>query len=135
MKYTLHMIPHSFNNTQKIKKREPNAFILFRSDLKKKYNMENVKMKDFSKFASEQWKKLSKEEKIEWQKKYHLNRDHKVSSHETIINIYNSPASINLTQIISASTLGNSDFNFICKSCESNIGSNPGCSNCNIMNL
>ncbi|PKC13643.1 hypothetical protein RhiirA5_410373 [Rhizophagus irregularis] len=140
MKDTFPMIPHSFNtntNTRKIKKRKPNAFILFRNDLIKKYNMKNMKMKDLSKFASSKWKELTENEIKEWEKMYHLNRDHKdliQNSKDCIIQVVNtsnnSPATINLTQIISTSEIDG--FNFICV-CGNSIGSNPECSNCSMI--
>ena len=107
-------------------------------------------MKDFRKL----WKELSRDQKAEWQKKYHLNRDkanfdHRDSftrvytsnSADFLIQVINtssnanydtSAASINMTQIINDSDIG--DFNFICP-CENNIGSNPKCYNCNIISL
>lgn len=135
---TFPIIPHSFNtNTQKGRKREPNAFILFRSYLRKKDNTKKMKMKEFSKLASIKWRKLTIEEKKEWDKKYHLNRDRKdsiPSSRGTdlqVINTNHSLVTINLTQIISASA-GINDFNFICV-CGCNIGNNPECSNCSMI--
>ncbi|GBB93603.1 hypothetical protein RclHR1_00220037 [Rhizophagus clarus] len=126
---------HSFNvKSRRIRKREPNAFILYRSDLKKKCNMKKMKMKDFSKFASESWKKLSDVEKEIWRKEYHLNRDHedRIPNDFIIKAVSNdSAASINLTQIIGNSDIH--DFDFICELCERSIGSNEFCSNCSMI--
>ncbi|CAB4426551.1 unnamed protein product [Rhizophagus irregularis] len=75
-----------------------------------------MKMKDLSKLASSKWKELTENEIKEWEKMYHLNRDRKdliQNSKDCIIQVVNtsnnSPATINLTQIISASEID--DFN------------------------
>ena len=56
------------------KKRESNPFFLFRNDMKRRAP-KNIKMTELSKIASESWKKLSEQEKIEWKRLYEINRE------------------------------------------------------------
>jgi hypothetical protein len=103
---SLHIIPYNAltnkrrESNEPRRPREPNGFILFRSHLQRPKNMP---MREFSKEASESWKKLSDDEKAKWQKQYHINRD------------------ANKIQF---------DYNFICAWCEQDMG-NPNCNNCN----
>ncbi|CAG8591261.1 3067_t:CDS:2 [Funneliformis mosseae] len=56
------------------KKRKPNMFILYRTDMLK-YRPNNITMTEFSKQISAKWKNLSEREKAELQKKYQIKRD------------------------------------------------------------
>ncbi|CAG8578031.1 14205_t:CDS:1 [Funneliformis mosseae] len=66
----------SKGSEKKIRKREPNMFILYRKEMMrdKPYNMTMVR---FSKLVSEKWKQLSEDEKTELQRRYQINRDQK----------------------------------------------------------
>ncbi|CAI2167381.1 5194_t:CDS:2 [Funneliformis geosporum] len=64
---------------KKNRKREPNMFISYRKE-RMKGRPHNITMTEFSKIVSEEWKKLSEEEKAKWQRKYHINRDQKVTT-------------------------------------------------------
>jgi hypothetical protein len=56
------------------KKRESNAFFLFRNDMKRRVS-KNIKMTDLSKKASFEWRKMSEYEKSKWKRLYEINRD------------------------------------------------------------
>jgi hypothetical protein len=62
----------SFNTGKK--KRESNAFFLFRSEMREKAP-KNIKMTELSKIASNEWKNLSEDEKTIWKRRYEINRD------------------------------------------------------------
>jgi len=66
--------PETSKASEKKKKRKPNMFISYRNEMLK-YKPYNMPMSEFSKLASEWWKKLSKDEKVELQKIYQINRD------------------------------------------------------------
>src|SRR6266542_662545 len=68
--------PETSKMSKKRKKREPNMFISYRKDMmrNKPYN---IPMTEFSKLVSEQWKRLTRDEKTELQRKYQINRDKK----------------------------------------------------------
>ncbi|GET61752.1 uncharacterized protein OCT59_012888 [Rhizophagus irregularis] len=74
----LYVVHHSFlspkKSTTKRKKRSANCFLLFRQEMMKErpYKM---KMSNYSKRVSEMWQNLSEDEKIEWKRRYELNRE------------------------------------------------------------
>jgi hypothetical protein len=74
----LHVVHHSFHSPRKSssikKKRSANCFLLFRKEMMKErpYKM---RMSNYSKRVSEMWQNLSEGEKIEWKRRYELNRE------------------------------------------------------------
>ena len=60
--------------TSERKKRESNAFFLFRNSMKETAP-KNFKMTELSKIASDSWKNLPEEEKTKWKKLYEIKRD------------------------------------------------------------
>ena len=56
------------------KKRESNAFFLFRNEMREKAP-KNIKMTELNKLASKKWKKMSEDEKTIWKRRYEINRD------------------------------------------------------------
>jgi len=72
----LHVVLHSFLSklTSIKKKRLANCFLLFRREMMKDrpYRM---KMSNYSKRVSEMWQNLPEDKKIEWKRRYELNRE------------------------------------------------------------
>lgn len=82
----LHLVYHSVLSTPEKKKRTANCFLLFRKEMMN-YRPSNITMIQYSKLVSEMWQNLSEDEKIDWKKKYEINRDcsSKEMSNEEII--------------------------------------------------
>ncbi|CAG8665093.1 1854_t:CDS:1 [Funneliformis mosseae] len=57
-------------------KKKPNMFFIYRSEMMK-FRPSNIPMKSYSKQVSGWWKKLSRENKDELQRRYQINRDQK----------------------------------------------------------
>ena len=74
MSDNLRVFQYSEFKTPEKKKKESNAFFLYRNSIKEKAP-KNIKMTELSKIASDSWKNLPEEEKTKWKRLYEINRD------------------------------------------------------------
>src|SRR5436305_9604414 len=74
MSDNLRVFQYSEFKTPEKRKRESNAFFLYRNSIKEKAP-KNIKMTELSKIASDSWKNLPEEEKTKWKRLYEINRD------------------------------------------------------------
>src|SRR3954452_22658024 len=71
------------------KRRTANCFFLFRKEMMNR-RPNNIMMSEYSKLVSEMWQNLSEDEKVDWKKKYEINRDcsPNIMSNEEIIDSF-----------------------------------------------
>src|SRR3954452_14555398 len=80
---------HHYVPSPEKKRRIANCFFLFRKEMMN-HRTNNITMIEYSKLVSEMWQNLSEDEKIDWKKKYEINRDcsSNIRSNEEIIDSF-----------------------------------------------